>query len=443
MKLNEYLVKNPTMVEGIFTKLFGKYMMRYYDKTEDYSVKFSTMDETSYNNSKDKIISIALRNVNMLLKNDVPVLAIAYHELAHTLYTNQRKKENIIHGVFYDRRASCNFDKIHSIWNILEDERIERKLVKDYKFLADIIEPLRTQVTDDGLLMNWRCGKKDKAPQELIDLAEEFARKNMTTNDSIELISKIITTYYPDSQTIQAPQPYQEKQIDFSQSDEDEEQTMPGGEDEEKDTNEEGYYDIEKDFSEDEDGEDDEDFSEAEDGEDDEEIEEEQPKTEEEKMLERMAQEQKNKKFSIDELDAENQEVIIDIMKNFEKDINEMMERKEYNECVVSPKGPANKQGYEPKIEMNFSSKQSVRKGMTQAQSKNYSSNISNRLSVERIIESNARKSEPKIFYGKGKDISFMKKVVVFEDISVSTQGELSSLFSSLALSIVKSFENS
>jgi hypothetical protein len=80
---------------------------------------------------------------------------------------------------------------------------------------------------------------------------------------------------------------------------------------------------------------------------------------------------------------------------------------------------------------------------MTAAQRKSYTSNVSNRVSVPRLVEALTSKQEPKIFSNKGKDFTQLRKVVIFEDVSGSTSGQISYVFSQIAYALARSFNMS
>ena len=191
MKINEYLLDNPKAVEGLFTKIFGKYMLRYYD-TQDYTVTFSTHEDTSYQDSRNKRIVISLNNVIAMLQKDVNVLAVAYHELAHTLYTNDIERDKIrqktydlisqhLQGTLKDSNQEYNVSRllrqdhiVHNVWNTVEDTRIERLLIQEFPFLKDIVDPLRTIIDPhDDELFKWRTGIGTPSPT-IVELAEEY-----------------------------------------------------------------------------------------------------------------------------------------------------------------------------------------------------------------------------------------------------------------------------
>ena len=467
MNLNEYLIKNPKHIEGIFTKIFGKYLMRYYKGTEGYSVTFSHYEKTSYNDSRKKIICIAMSNVIELLKLNVPVLSIAYHELAHTLYTKQSAKNKII-GKVYDSWGSRDIDKINTIWNVIEDERIERKLVKDYDFLKEIMEPLPQIIVGDNLLFSWRNGEKEKAPQHLVDLCEEIVSGSRTTNDRFaEIIIELIKTYYPDGNIVQqtksipSPKAQQETEKEDNENAENrkgekqetQEQEQQAGDEKQEtqeqeqqagdDTLQENETEKENDNESDSNTKGENENTSLNESDNDTEGEvDKKRKTLENEGTQRQINEQQRELNEMDNLDIdETQEVIRSILKDYQKDLEESREIEEYNDAIKTYTTPVCiNHPMIRKVPNYYSAKTTLKNGMTLAQAKKYSTNITTRVSVPRIVESMANKKEPAVFYGKGKDFSFMRKVVIFEDISGSTQG-FTEIFSSIALSLSKSFQ--
>ncbi len=537
------MIKNPKKIEGVFTKLFGQYFIRYYgEKTKDYAVEFSYTEETSYNNSRTKVIVIAMNNVVKLIQAGVSPLAVAYHELAHSLETNLKTKEKIIKGVMYSReRPTKSIDKIASIWNVLEDERIERIMIKKYKFLKEILEPLKTCVIPDGGLMSWRKGDTDGVPQDIIEQAEIFAKNKGGIYCSQEIIKNLILNYYPDgeempedykAQAKSRPKKNMDDNVESEEIDETpviesnenyssspEEPESPGQENDEDDGNtedstnsesedndvdddvddkseeqvgededsteeeeqngsdsDEEQEEVEQEEKErvqdDKDGGDDEDDDENQENDDSDDVDENQDNDTQEENNEdidpisdelndedfqdnddndddddeNLNEEQAKKGLAeIDSLDADVQdEVIKQILQSYQKALIEQAEIRAFKDAVVDDDVPFANTYYgrkTPKLKTFFNVKAEIRNGMSQAFKKSYSSNISNRISVPKVVESVASHTEPKVFYGKGKDISFLKKIVIFEDVSGSTSGVMTLLFSFIGQALSKSFE--
>ncbi len=484
--LNQFLIANPKAVEGIFTRLFGRYFMRYYKKAKGYSVDYSSYESSSYNDARSKQIVIAAKNVNSLLKLNIPILAVAYHELAHTLYTSQTTKHRILEQVRMDTSYRYTQHLVHTLWNVLEDERIERKMMKQYKFLKPIIENLTDFIKDDFLVMSWRKGNHHLAPQQLVALCEEFANKT-TIDRSAKIIIEILETFVKveqlktyEEQVDDAVEEYEDQKeldaenddtIEDDASDDDTyEDDVDEGEDEidaENDDDEEDYErqsnnedDVVPDYSnedeviyeeahqqENNDNADDNVDEDVDDVDDDKKIEEfddeEKPEEDEENFKELTELEKMFK--DLERVDAGEQEVVLDILKGYQNDVIEQIEIAKFNRSVkpTTRSLQDHKKGYRLRwypIKNVYNAKHKLRQGMSQAQTKAFSLNISNRVSVQRLIEAKSSRKEPKVFYGKGKDVEFMRKVVIFEDVSASTHS-VSPLFSSIGLALANSFE--
>ena len=493
--LNEYLVKdnvrgmvNTDRLRRIFVRVFGRYLMRYYDEAKDYAITFSTQSKASYCDNRRKEIVIAEATIVEMLKYNVPIMAIAYHEMAHTLYTNNATRENIIQVVYeMSRGVFDNYDfdsqKAHSIWNVLEDEYIERKLAKDYPFLASIINPLRTIVKDDGLLMRWRSGSTNNVPQELVDLAEEFASKRLNNKRSGEIIFTIMDKWYKQgtraSLTIKEDK-YEKHESEDDEQDDDEQEEQSAYDEDEQDDDEQDEQEEQSAYNEDEQDDDEQDddeqeeqsaYDEDEQGDDEQEEqsaydEDEQGDDEQEEQIahvdaedeeknlpgkEPMEEEAtKRKEPTVEEIiedlkyhkgDKVIKKILKDDVEQEEERLKEERQRKVLDYAYSLTKKPKVEPGAE-KLKTFYNAKQFLYKGMTQAQAKGYSSNPSHRISIPKVLEATLAKKEPKVFYGRGKDTSFMRKVVLFEDVSGSAY-VLFPLFSTLAKTLVNAFEQS
>ena len=144
----------------------------------------------------------------------------------------------------------------------------------------------------------------------------------------------------------------------------------------------------------------------------------------------------------IKKIDIENplDSAIKDILFKSQNTIIENEESLEYNRSVedynkVIPQNNLRK------AKLYYNPKQSLRQGVTASQTKKYSIDISNKVNVGRIVSSKANKTAPQVFYNRGKDITFTRKVVVFEDVSSSTT-EFAHVFSSIAYSLSQAFDS-
>lgn len=459
--LNEYLLKNPDALKSVFVNLFGKYLIRYYEKGKGCTVEFSYYEETSYWSGAKKKIVIARANVIKMLQKNVPVLAVAYHELCHLLFTSDRSmtkiqkqvKDHFQTHTFYDNNRYIAHDNIHTIWNILEDERVERLLVKKFPFLKDIIEPLHKILRKDEYLMSWRK-RLNKHPQRLHELCEEYAnpKKKVTIDRASAIIIELIETYFPLSNAVfQNPMEKIEVECEDYEPEIEEENEENNENVDENNENVDENSDKEEENNENVDENDDEE-DENSDKEDDEETHDANiynPNVEkyEHREIDDFKNEENlgdalSKLDEIKQLDAQGEEVIKGLLEEYQETLDEEEQRKLYNQAVIPnedsvQKGP---RVYLNKVRDVYNAKAIMRKGMSQGQRKAYSVNISNRVSVQRILETQASRKAPKVFYGKGQDLEFMKKVVIFEDVSGSVGG-FAGLFSSIGLALSKSFE--
>lgn len=495
MNINDYLLANPKAVQGLFTKIFGKYMLRYYDN-EGYAVKFDEHAPTSYQDEQNKLIVIALDNVIAMLQKGVNVLAVAYHELAHTLYTNNDTRDKIRDKAVSQVFEYCNqtgrstspsytynetFSKrAHAIWNVLEDTRIERLLADEFDFLKPIIEPLKTIIDpSNDELFKWRV--HGTAKQSIVDNAEAFCLSKKQSQ--IKLASYIANIYielylHDDQQAIseQVKDNYtkskkrtkgddmqeqmsndneaqKQRQKDFAAK-----QTKQNIESLQNDIdNTQGAIDNAKQILED------------------------NPQLPPDKVQDYLEYINNSKEYvdadkqriqyakerfqeatgeSFDdyqESQSQSQEQQLNVIKSLETNdsseqaIKSMLESvqktiiensilegyrnavKEYQDSKIH--------SFLPQIERIYSAKQKIRQGLNAVQAKRYSTNISNKVNVPRIVSSKANHTAPQVFYGRGKDIEFTKKVVIFEDVSSSTDS-FTHIFSSIAQSLAESFES-
>jgi hypothetical protein len=478
MNINEYLLDNPKMVEVLFTKIFGKYMLRYYDQT-GYVVEFSTSEPTSYQNAEKKRIVISLENVITMLQSNIHVLAVAYHELAHTLYTDNdvrdkiRKKANDL--VIEQMREDTTLDShelhvavgelyagnhLHNVWNVLEDTRIERLLGEDFPFLKEIIEPLKTMIDPqkDHLFM-WRS-EKGSPRQDIVDEAEAFCTKkkvsqlsraknianifiklylkdlvdksrNGNRTSSKEKESSARTKVMENKRQEAMKDMYSAKQRHAKDIQEKLEDTLQDLEKDnltpnEKDALSERRKKLEEWL---------------------------ESKVSESKELARDYLESYNKDITeqnspyeqletIKKLDIETtlDSAIKDILFKAQNTIIENQENISYNDSVENYPNNIDTM-FLKKAKLYYNPKQSLRQGITASQSKKYSIDLSNKVNVGRIVSSKANRTAPQVFYNRGKDISFTRKVVVFEDISSSTT-DFTHLFSSIAYSLSQAFDS-
>jgi hypothetical protein len=480
--INAYVLQNPDALEALFVEIFGKYLMRYYDKSGEYSVSFDRHADTSYMNSGSKQIVIALKNIILLLKANVHVLAVAYHELAHVLYTSDRARDQmrkkagnllLSSGIVADHRVMHynNVDQqIHGIWNLLEDQRIERLMVSEFPFLNDIIEPLKSALTDDDKLFTWRRGKYSQrsanVPQEIVDLCEKYAGQKRFKTPTIELGSAILARLYEilfgkqlavnqtqtqdyteikyqpmqdDQQAQSAGQPTPtDEHGDDDDADDDQQGEQPSNDSDDTDDDADDIDENDDDNASGEDELDDEDDADDEDGDVAEQPKDAKPSPTQQQL------DQRERDLAKAQAQDEQEQGILHMLKDIQQTQRENEELQRYKDSVIEDHTPLDRQlpkQYE--IPAIFSIAQDVRNGMTAAQRKSFTSNISNRVNVSRIVEALASKQEPKVFAGKGKDMTQLRKVVIFEDISGSTHGTLSNIFSQIGYALAKSFSTS
>lgn len=435
--LNKFLLDNQEYIEVVFTKIYGKYLMRYYDEAKDYTLSFSYYEETSYCDNRNKNIVIALENVRKLLALNVPVLSIAYHELAHTIYTNTATKKDIIRKALkalgYENYTAQ--ERAQAIWNILEDQYIERQLAIDYPFLAPIIKPITKILVGDGKLFSWR--KNEPIDKDLYDLVQPFAESRLTNIRSGQIIAKVIEKYYPivdHSELEEETQPYEdeneEERDDYEEAQDEQEQSQ-----DEQEQSQDGVVDEDVDKkSFDGEAEQDEDIEEQGYGssvnDDDMDTEETYEERDKPKTLGEI----------IEDLEAHHEDLgVISILENVLEEKKQMDFRRRLERAIEKHKKP--KREYNQRVITPFyNAKQFIRNGMSQAQTKGYSANPSHRVSVNRIIEAQTSRQAPNVFYGRGKDIGFLRKVVIFEDVSYSARG-VTPIFSHIAKTLSLAFE--
>lgn len=480
MHINDYLKNNPKAVEGLFTKIFGKYMLRYYNN-DNYTVEFSLYDDTSYQDEAGKRIVIAMNNVISMLNKNINVLAVAYHELAHTLYTNndmrdkiRRKAEDHVYEkvdlfsrptVFKHRFQEIATKRLHAIWNVIEDSRIESLLAKDFDFLAPIIEPLKTMIDPNGdELFTWRvhgtcnnqvvqhnadsfCLPKKQSQLQLAKYIAEIymelymqddiksiddyinnpqQERNKTAGDNMQEQTKPDDNYKQAKQKQHALEYAKERIEEAKQDLKSRQQTLAddNSSDEMRELAQEHIANLRK------------------------VIMNTQERYDEQYGHGAYAQDSKEKQDSpakqlevIRNLDTQSasDNAVKSMLESIQQTIIENQIEQDYNKAVRDY-NVANT-NYIPKIEKVYSAKQKLRQGITAAQSKRYSTNISNKVNVPRIVSSKANRTAPQVFYGRGKDLSFTKKVVIFEDVSSSTRA-FTHVFSSIAQALANSFES-
>lgn len=505
MNVNEYLRNNPKLVKGLFTKIFGKYMLRYYDKP-NYTVYFDETAPTSFQDEKNERIVISLENIIMMLQKDVNVLAVAYHELAHTLYTKNSRRDkmrvqasNLVLAYaipkekLHETQVAVLRQKVqnhmHSIWNVLEDTRIERLLVQEYKFLKEIIEPLSNIIPDsDDLLFKWRKGQLTSG--DIYDIAESFCKKRVSVTKRADYMFDIyMKLYYNDTiKAIKQQVPDNDydanKQVDtkadeLSGDNQDYEQRKQ--EAHEKRSKRVSYEDMKEYHERMQERVRDREIE----IEDLEEAIEQREKTGVGQASLEHTLEQQMQRLQQDQAGLESLEENLQRMKDtFEQEYNEDIDKsidtqqayKQMQEIhklqASTPQDLAVKSMLESvqqtivenqekqdyvnsveeydnsnlsylyhKVDKVYSSKQQLRNGMSAAQAKRYSLNISNKVNVHRLVNAQANRVAPNVFYGRGKDINFTKKVVIFEDVSGSTQ-DFTHVFSSIAYGLANSFDS-
>lgn len=495
--INAYILQNPDALQSLFVEIFGKYLMRYYDATGQYAVSFDTHASTSYMNSSSKQIVIALKNIIMLLQANVHVLSVAYHELAHVLYTSDRARDQmrrkagdilLANGTVADRRVYHHNNveqQLHGIWNLVEDQRIERLMVLEFPFLKDIVEPLKSVLGEDDKLFSWRrdnySTRRAFIPAQLITLCESYAGLKKFKSPTIAVGAQILADIYAlvFGKQVSATQP---KTIDYEnvkyqpvqgQDDEPQQQGQPMPDDqhgddpedsddqgqladdqtiddnddqdddaEQQDDEENGADGVEVDGDVDEGEEDDSDIDELDDedaDDSDEELEDGNPAISQQEL------DKRDKELAKAQAQDDNEKGILRMLKDIQRTMRENAELQDYKNSVIEDHKPFYK-GSIPehrRIPAIFSIAQDVRNGMTAAQRKTYNSEVSNRVSVSRVVEALASKQEPRVFSNKGKDMTQLRKVVIFEDVSGSTHGVLSEMFSTTAYALAKSFTTS
>jgi hypothetical protein len=479
---NAYILQNKDALEALFTQIFGKYLMRYYDATGQYVVSFDKYTETSYMNSEQKTIVIASKNIDTLLKANVSALSVAYHELAHVLYTNDRVRDMMRKQTVKLLQTNHGFDmhqlifaqpQIHAIWNVLEDQRIERLMIREFPFLKDILDPLRSILPEDDNLMTWRrqqySSRLSNVPKALVDLCEQFAGaknfKSPTSPAGAKILSEIFVLIFGKPNVQQPPIiDYTNVQHTPVQGSDDEPQQNgepidePHGDDEDADNDQQGDdqdddADDEGDDDTDEDGDDadDEGDDDADDDQEDEPTPDDEPVpggdepvVDGKPIATKQELDKRDQQLAKAKAKDDHEKAILSMLKDIQKTLRENAEMQSYAQSVVQDHKP-NKDSNQPRyrIPAFTSIAQDVRNGMTAAQRKTYNSNMSHRVSVSRIVEALANKQEPKVFSNKGKDFTYLKKVVIFEDVSGSTAGRISETFSTLAYSLAKSFSTS
>ncbi len=497
MNINEYLLDNPKMVETLFTKVFGKYMLRYYDQA-DYVVDFSTNEDTSYQDANNKRIVIALNNVITMLQRNIHVLAVAYHELAHTLYTDNEIRDKITRKALqviledvlnrddltenekhFVRQEIYESNYAHNIWNVLEDTRIERLLVEDFVFLKEIVEPLKTMIDHhNNDLFMWRT-EQGNPKQIIVDESEAFCSKKKTSQLAK---AKNIATIFKElflqgiidqvlSSTRNQPKPDLSSDHDtiknYDKDNAAREKTHSASRIKSMQDNydykqeqikrlEKRIESIEK-FKED---------VEQDEGRINKEatlttatneindtinmIEDTQERMQEiaKEYLELCGKDitQKDDIYKqledIKKIDISNplDTAIKDILFKSQNTIIENQESLEYNRSVEEYNKVIPQHRLQ-KAKLYYNPKQNLRQGITASQTKKYSLDISNKVNVGRIVSSKANKTAPQVFYNRGKDITFTRKVVVFEDVSSSTT-DFAHVFSSIAYSLSQAFDS-
>jgi outer membrane biosynthesis protein TonB len=423
-------------VESLMTNVFGKYLIRYYgSEAQKYHVVFSHTDNTSYQDANNHKIVISLTNVIAQIQKGVNALAVAYHELAHILYTNNTQRDNIRANVvqsIVDMIGNVEHNKIdgnvHSIWNVLEDHYIERKLMHEEPFLRNIINPLKTILSDDGSLMSWRLQEyaQKQPPQELVDLCDTYINLRQRIGDNttskrskaMQNISTALLDIYIYLSKEEPPQ--DEPQEDDDDNGDEPTQTQQGG----------GGLEI-KGKDEDEDEPVEEDKSD-------------EPFKTSKKARSKMSQEEKDQVDKLDQLLKSELEKVEEVMQT---QIEQAQIQVAFGEQSAPLADTMFKNFFVKSLPFEIPTllnlRNTIRNGISQAQAKSYKSDPSFKLNTPRLIESIANKVEPKVFYGKGKDASSLRKVVIFQDVSGSTEQMHSCIFDIIAYSLSKSFEDS
>jgi len=435
-------------VESLMTNVFGKYLIRYYgSEAQKYHVEFSHHDHTSYQDATNHKIVISLTNVVAQIQKGINALAVAYHELAHILYTNNTQRDtiraNVVSAIVklltLARSNSTGTvtaqeyqkieNNVHTIWNILEDHYIERKLMRNEPFLRNIINPLKTILSDDGSLMSWRLQEyaQIQPPQELVDLCDTYIdlRERIgdnTTSKRLKVMQKIsqalLDIYvYLTNQEDEPPQDEPQKTDDNDDDDDDkgDEPTNPKqrrGKDDDDDNDEDEPVEDDKG---------------------------DEPFKTNKKARRKMSQEEKDQ---IDKLDQLLKSELEKVEEHMQTQIEQMEIQVAFGEQGEPLADTMFKNFFVKKLPFEIPTllnlRNTIRNGISQAQAKSYKSDPSFKLNTPRLVESIANKSEPKVFYGKGKDASSLRKVVIFQDVSGSTEQMHSCLFDIIAYSLSK-----
>jgi len=344
------------------------------------------------------------------------------------------------------------------VWNVLEDERIERITMNEFPFLTSILDPLKKTITEDGKIMTWRKGKyaSQVPPANLVPLCEKFSQlnkrhKQLTAKDASQVIFDIITQFYPNVDTSSTKdQEIQEKYEGDKSQPQSEGNPTPSDNHDESDDNDsdDGEQDADDELdSEDElDGDDsDDDSDDAEqDGDDADQDGDDEPQDDG-----KSSQDAKDDLRKIENMEMQDNQdtAILEMLKEMKREEIRNIEIGEYNKSVLqdvkSPVSQKQNSSLLKRIPNIVNISQEVRNGMTAAQRKKYSIEPSNKISVPRIVEAMASRRQPNVFSNKGKDFTYLKKVVVFEDISGSTSGNTSSIFSAIAKALTSSFVGS
>lgn len=474
-KINNTLVSNPELVQSIFQDLFGKHMLKYYgDNAKKFKVKVSN-SESSYMNFKSLEIVISMNNILDQLRLGINVYAVGYHELAHILYTSDEARDSIRVKTLtqmFDDKYQCDpyasssernnvIDRLekqlHMLWNIVEDERIERELMKEHPFLVDIIDPLKTIIKDDGKIMSWRLGKyaeqKVKDPR-ISKLCEDYisiynsaervrpinanSTYSITSKSLLELSNVLYELHklmFPQSKN-QTQQQDQKQNAQDDQGDQDDQnQQSDNAKQDNNAPKEQGKN--------------------GKNNKQDDEAQDDQASKQGDKDGDKGDDKDDEQSEEVSKLRAKREDDLNKLLEDQIKKSKELIEtaRREasYNEsvisdsrCVVLSEEPIFKNFFFVEIPLITQQRANIRGGITQAQIKSFNSNISNKVNVPRLVESLSANQEPKVFYNKGKDVSFLRKVVIFEDVSSSTCGSghlYSPLFSMIAYSLAKSFD--
>jgi hypothetical protein len=435
-QINDIILADDKILTTIFTRIFGQYMMRYYgDKTKKHTVIFDNYAESSYHNSSQNVICIAKKNIVQQLKSNVNPFAVAYHELAHVLYTNDKvrdkireKTAHVLVNVMQNKNAESlsNHDPsrlqetMHSLWNVVEDERIERIMMTEYEFLRPILDPLKTIIQDDGLIMSWRLGKyanqvPDQKVAEQCELYLQYYNdKRLSQGSRVDYCSTVLATLwvliFDQNQMLSQPTPPKTPPANPGKP----AKGTGGGDVDDKPTKTRGGGDKptqDKDDSKDDS---------KDDGKDD--------SKDDDKYLKALEKE----------------------LENIEQNIQTQRIEKSYNDSVIDERkrivvSKKVRDRYNNlfaiEIPLFASQKHIVRGGLTMGQAKSYKSDITSKLNKHRLVEAVVHNKEPKVFYNKGRDTTQLRKVVIFQDVSGSTHHTYDFLFDIIAYSLAKSFD--